>query len=146
MAEKKARAQAAACSREARSRRRSPIAPKTQVQHTQVHLTTLSHLSTHSGATALDLPSGRTNGSGSHAGVRRATIIARRCRQLVGHVGVSTAEAMVCSVWCVSEGEGADPRSVRSSGREGAGERGCVQSDEHRQEMQAGIVWWPCGS
>jgi hypothetical protein len=49
-------------------------------------------------------------------------------------VGVSTAEAMVCSVCGVgARGEGADQRSVRSSEREGAGGRRCVQSDEHRQ-------------
>ena len=36
-------------------------------------------------------------------------------------MGVSTAEPMVCSVCGVgASGEGADPRSVRSSGREGA--------------------------
>jgi hypothetical protein len=45
---------------------------------------------------------------------------------------------VVC-VWCGSEGRGRrHPRSVRSSGRERA--CGSVQSNEYRQEMQAGSL------
>jgi hypothetical protein len=62
-------------------------------------------------------------------------------------VGVSTAETMVCSVCGVgARGEGADPRSVRSSGREGAGEHADVYSATNIARRCRQVVWWLFGS
>ena len=62
-------------------------------------------------------------------------------------MGVSTAEPMVCSVCGVgASGEGADPRSVRSSGREGAREHVdvCIATNIASRCRQ--VARWPCGS
>jgi hypothetical protein len=63
-------------------------------------------------------------------------------------VGVSIAEAVVCSVCGVgARGEGADPRSVRSSGREGAaGEHADVSRATSIARRCIQVVWWRCGS
>ena len=47
-----------------------------------LHLTPLSHLPTLPGTTALELFPVQTQGSGSHADERRATIATRRCSQV----------------------------------------------------------------
>ena len=57
---------------------------------------------------------------------------------------VSIAKSMVCSGG--SEGEGADPRSVISSGRERAGEHAGVSRATSIARRYMQVVWWRCRS